>query len=80
MTAAKPKYEVGDVFQIIDDRPGWIGAFIMATDIKSWGIQGFVHQIDTHKKSSRAFTRLEWNQIEYIGRAVLVPGPLDVPA
>lgn len=69
---AKP----GDVFQIIGAAPGregWHGAFVMATEMKSWGIQGFVHMIDKHNESGRAYVRLKWEEIEWIGSAPLVP-------
>jgi hypothetical protein len=46
----------GDVFQINEThgRAGWIGAFVLATEIKSWGIQGFVHVVEKHEESGRA--------------------------
>lgn len=66
---------VGDVFQINDkyDQLGWVGAFIMATEIKSWGIQGFAHHIETHEYSSRHHVRIKWEYLEYIGRASMIP-------
>ena len=74
-STANNGYTVGDVFQITDvhGRNGWIGAFVMATVIKSWGIQGFVSQIETHDEQRRAYIRLNWNEIEYVGHAVLIP-------
>lgn len=67
----------GAVFQITEahGRNGWIGAFVLATEVKLWGIQGFVHHIDTHEESSKVFIRLPWDHIDYIGEAVMVPGP-----
>lgn len=71
------EYRVGDVFQINenigDTRQGWIGAFVMATEIRSWGIQGFVHHIVTHAEAGQAFIRLKWDTIDYIGHAPLQP-------
>jgi hypothetical protein len=66
---------IGDVVQIneTDSRPGWRGAFVMVTEVRSWGIQGFVHHIETHEKSGFAYTRQEWDTIDFIGRAVLLP-------
>jgi hypothetical protein len=74
---AKP----GDVFQIAPEhgRDGWVGAFVVATEIKPWGIQGFVHQIVTHTEHGRAFIRLKWDEIEYVGKAVFMPAD-EVPA
>ena len=67
--------KVGDVFQITEahGRSGWIGAFVLATEIKSWGIQGFVANVDTHDEQKQAYIRLKWDEIEYIGHAPLVP-------
>lgn len=65
----------GDVFQITEahGRQGWIGAFVLATEIKTWGIQGFVVHVQTHDEQSKAYIRLKWEEIEYIGHAVLIP-------
>lgn len=69
------KAQVGDVFQINEShgRKGWIGAFVMATEIKHFGIQGFVSHVVEHEKQNRAYIRLKWEEIDYIGHAVLVP-------
>ena len=69
------KYQVGDVFQINErhGRQGWIGAFVMATEIRKWGIQGFVSHVETHDKQTRAYIRLEWYHVDYVGRAPLIP-------
>jgi len=66
---------IGDVFQITEThgRPGWIGAFVMATEIKPWGIQGFVSHIETDNVQRRAFIRLKWEELDYIGHANLIP-------
>lgn len=68
-------YRVGDVFQITEmyGHSGWIGAFVLATEIKTWGIQGFVSHIVTHDQQTRAYIRLKWDEIELVGHAVLVP-------
>jgi len=68
----------GWVFQINEThgRLGWVGAFVLATEIRSWGIQGFVCHVDTHEEQSRAYIRLKWSEIEPVGVASLVPGEL----
>ncbi len=73
--AEQQEYERGDVFQVTQShgRGGWVGALVLATEIKPWGIQGFVHQIATHEEHTRAFIRLRWDEIEYVGKAALVP-------
>jgi hypothetical protein len=65
----------GDVFQIAEThgRKGWIGAFVLATEIKPWGIQGFVACIKTHDEQQQAFIRLKWEEIEFVGHAALKP-------
>lgn len=75
------QYKPGDVFQINESegRAGWIGAFVLATEIKSWGIQGFVSHIVTHEEQRRAYIRLKWKDVDFIGHAVLMPGD-EVPA
>jgi hypothetical protein len=69
------EHKAGDVFQINErhGRAGWIGALVVATEIKAFGIQGFVHSVDSHESYSRAYIRLPWDQLEFIGQAVLVP-------
>ena len=73
------EYKVGDVFQITEahGRMGWVGAFVLATEIKPWGIQGFVPHIATHDRQTQVYIRLKWSDIEYIGHAPLVPA--DTP-
>jgi len=72
------EYKEGDVFQIneVHGRSGWIGAFVLATDIRNWGIQGYVHHVKTHEESAFAFIRLRWDEIDYIGHAVLKPSSI----
>lgn len=76
-----PDRSVGQVFQINEKhgREGWIGAFVLATEIKDWGIQGFVHLITTHDKSARAYIRLKWEEIDFIGNAKMIPAD-EMPA
>lgn len=66
---------VGDVFQITEKhgRKGWVGAFVLATEIKSFGIQGFVSHIVNHEQQNRAYIRLPWDEIEYIGHTTFIP-------
>jgi len=64
-----------DVYQINEThgRNGWIGAFVMAEEVKSWGIQGFVTVLKDHDTQARAYIRLKFDEIDYIGKAALVP-------
>ena len=72
---AGTKYKPGDVFQINEKhgRAGWIGAFVMATKVKGWGLQGFVSHVESHDKQARAYIRLKWDEVDYIGHAPLIP-------
>jgi len=71
------KIHVGEVVQINENiglyRAGWMGAFLLVEEVYSWGVQGFVHVINTHEESSRAYIRLTNEQFDLIGKAVLVP-------
>lgn len=67
--------KAGDVVQInqFHGRSGWIGAFVLVTELKSFGVQGFVHSIKTHDEASRAYIRLPWKEVCRIGTAELIP-------
>ena len=71
---ATDDYKPGDVFQIVPEhgRNGWIGAFVMATEIRTWGIIGFIHCLETSDKHSQAYIRLAWDDIEFVGHAPLI--------
>lgn len=62
-----PNWGVDDVIQIDpehDERFG--GCFLLVTEAKSWGVQGFV-QIPG---GGQAYYRLPWSGGERVGRAV----------
>lgn len=46
----------------------WIGCLVQVSEVKGWGVQGWV-QIP---QSGQAFIRLKWDEIDYIGQAVMV--------
>lgn len=64
----------GDVVQINENfhQQGWIGAFVTVTDVKNFGVQGYVHHIVDKDNSGKAFIRIDNNCFDYIGKAVLV--------
>lgn len=72
----KAECRPGAVYQINEKfgRKGWIGAFVMVTEPKMWGIQGFVSHVKTHEEQSQAYIRLEWKYIDFIGHAPLQLG------
>ena len=60
----------GDVVQVDPDHPGgWGGCFVLVTEPKSWGIQGFV-QIPC---GGQAYIRLPSASFHFIGRAEWAP-------
>jgi hypothetical protein len=72
-------FTAGDIFQIKEEygRRGWIGALVIATDIKPWGVQGFIAHPETHEKQARSYIRLPWHQISHIGRVAFIPSSGD---
>lgn len=66
----------GDIVQITDERPGLLGAFLLITEVKSWGAQGFVHHVASFDESRQIYLRLEHDKFERVGRAVLVPAEI----
>lgn len=68
----------GSVVQITEahGRAGWVGAFLMVKEVKRFGVMGFVAHIATHDEQQRAYVRLPWDHVEYIGEAPLVPQDL----
>lgn len=48
---------------------GWVGCLVQVSEIKSFGIQGWVKI----PMEGDAFIRLNWNQIDFIGQAVMSP-------
>lgn len=69
----------GDVFQVNEQhnrnggRSGWVGAFILCTEVRSWGIVGFLHCCKEHDIAAKAYIRLPFEEVEYVGHAALVP-------
>lgn len=50
---------------------GWVGCLVQVTEVKSWGIQGYVQS----PMQGQAYIRLKWEQIDYIGQAVMKLNP-----
>lgn len=66
----------GDIVQIVQERPGLVGALLLVEEVKPWGVQGFVHHVESFEESTRIYLRLTWEAVERIGAAVIVPGDL----
>lgn len=69
--------KVGDVVQLDPEKvqPAFAGCFMLVTEPKNWGAQGFVQGMgETQMKQGGAyFFRAKWEQMEFVGRAVFVP-------
>lgn len=71
-----PRIEVGSVVQINDriSRVGWVGAFLIVTEVREWGVMGFVPMVaNLDEPAGRAYLRPKWEQVEYIGEALFAP-------
>ena len=66
-------YEPGDVFQVNEwhdqdgSRHGWLGMFVVATEIKPWGFTGYAHQLHDHITRSKVWVRMEWASVNFVG-------------
>lgn len=67
----------GDIVQITESRKGLIGAFVLVEEVKTWGVQGFIHHVASFNESKRTYLRLSNNEFERVGRAVLLPKDFD---
>lgn len=75
----KRELKKGDIVQIgpIEDS-FFTGCFMMVTEPKSWGAQGFVSMPGERGTiPKRAYTRVKFEDMEYVGTAAFVPTDLD---
>ena len=73
------KLEVGDIVQITPLKDGFGGCFMLVTEPKSWGAQGFISVPQSlNEQPGRAYLRCSWDQMEYVGKAEWVPSD-DLP-
>lgn len=68
--------KVGDVVQQGHVEDSFFDfCFIQVTEVKDWGIQGFVPMPEERgKPPSQAYTRVKFENIEYVGKATFVSG------
>jgi hypothetical protein len=53
--------------------PAFAGAMMVVTDLKSWGVQGYVQSLGTRDApGGQAYYRAKWEEVEYVGEAVWV--------
>jgi hypothetical protein len=63
----------GDVVQLAPDT-SFPGCFMMVTEPKLWGAQGFIAiPKEIGKPPAHAYYRALWGQMELVGRAAFVP-------
>ena len=58
----------GDVIQVNENGNDWAGCLMIVDDVRKWGVQAYMHI----PNSGEAFLRVGYDQMERIGRAVLV--------
>ncbi len=66
---------VGDVVQISPESlSAFRGCFMLVTEPKKWGAQGFVCMPKARDEwPGEAYFRAEWSDMEYVGTAAFVP-------
>ncbi len=76
----KRDLKLGDVVQIDPEHDDVFGGcFMLVTEPKDWGAQGFVHALPGYDdkgettEGGRAYYRCEFEDMEYVGRAEWVP-------
>lgn len=63
-----PRIIVGAVVQIDPEDGEVFGAcFLVVTDVKTWGVQGYVHLPGKGDAGGNAYYRVPFNKIAYIG-------------
>lgn len=67
---------IGDVVQQGHKEDSFFDyCFIQVTEVKEWGIQGFVCMPEKRGQlPGQAYTRAKWEDIEYVGKATFVAG------
>jgi hypothetical protein len=73
------KLEIGDVVQIDPEfhLDGFFaGCFMVVTELKPWGAQGAICVPNGPRGSmpGQAYCRATWDEMEYVGKAVWIPG------
>lgn len=67
----KRELDVGDIVQIKPDHKGFPGQLLVVTDPKSWGCQGRLYtdlEMICTRYKGRAYLRVKWEDIEYVGK------------
>ena len=72
---AASQIKEGSVVQITDESHAWFLAFVLVTEVKSWGIQGccLIPHSNTDHDVQEAYNRLTFDQIELVGQSLIIP-------
>lgn len=74
----KRKLKIGDVLQItqMEGRPEYIGLFLVVTEPKEWGAQGYLmspYNFDgLVRYDGLAYLRVKFDDVEYVGKSPLI--------
>jgi hypothetical protein len=60
--------EIGDIVQIVDKKERFYPCLLIVTEVKSWGIQGYLHV----PGKGQAYYRIGNGKFVVVGHAVLV--------
>jgi hypothetical protein len=66
------RLEPGDIVQITNSEHKWFPCLIIVSEIKSFGIQGYITVPKNDGSGGNAYTRLNNREFEKVGRALLV--------
>ena len=68
-------WEKGDVVQITNENHHWFPALIIVSEPKSFGVQGYTVIVNnSDEPNGLAYIRLNHDDLELVGSAVLVKG------
>lgn len=59
----------GSIVQANENAGEWCGCLLIVDEVKSWGVQAGMKI----PNNGTAYIRLTFDQVEYIGEAILVP-------
>ena len=74
--AEQQPVEVGTVLQLSPEseevRPCFKGCFLVVTEVKTWGIQGYIPAVGAtfDEPGGLVFLRPKWEDLEFVGAAV----------
>lgn len=67
------KIEVNSIVQITKETHYWFPALVIVSELKSFGIQGYVFLPSNDIKDRKVDIRLEHDDYEAVGKAIIVP-------